>query len=73
MARDVGALIAIGSQSLPDFIEQMRHRYSRRGWETLGKTDSTYIFHRGKLTTIHFKPRPQKQITLKMVEVPIGA
>jgi heme/copper-type cytochrome/quinol oxidase subunit 2 len=73
MARDVGALIAIGSQSLPDFIEQMRHRYSRRGWETLGKTDSTYIFHRGKLTTIHFKPRPQKPITLKMVEVPIGA
>jgi heme/copper-type cytochrome/quinol oxidase subunit 2 len=73
MARDVGALIAIGSQSLPDFIEQMRHRYSRRGWETLGKTDSTYIFHRGKLTTIHFKPRPQKPITLRMVEVPIGA
>jgi hypothetical protein len=64
MARDVGALIAIGSQSLPDFIEQMRHRYSRRGWETLGKTNSTYIFHRGKLTTIHFKPRPQKPITL---------
>jgi GTPase SAR1 family protein len=73
MARDVGALIAIGSQSLPDFIEQMRHRYSRRGWETLGKTDSTYIFHRGKLTTIHFKPRPIKPITLKMVEAPIGA
>jgi heme/copper-type cytochrome/quinol oxidase subunit 2 len=73
MARDVGALIAIGSQSLPDFIEQMRHRYGRRGWETLGKTDSTYIFHRGKLTTIHFKPRPQKPITLRMVEVPIGA
>jgi energy-coupling factor transporter ATP-binding protein EcfA2 len=73
MARDVGALIAIGSQSLPDFIEQMRHRYSRRGWETLGKTDSTYIFHRGKLTTIHFKPRPQKPITLKVAEVPIGA
>jgi energy-coupling factor transporter ATP-binding protein EcfA2 len=72
MARDVGALIAIGSQSLPDFIEQMRHRYSRRGWETLGKTNSTYIFHRGKLTTIHFKPRPQKPITLKMVEAPIG-
>jgi hypothetical protein len=73
IARDVGALIAIGSQSLPDFIEQMRHRYSRRGWETLGKTNSTYIFHRGKLTTIHFKPRPQKPITLKMVEAPIGA
>jgi GTPase SAR1 family protein len=73
MARDVGALIAIGSQSLPDFIEQMRHRYSRRGWETLGKTDSTYIFHRGKLTTIHFKPRPQKPITLKVAEAPIGA
>jgi heme/copper-type cytochrome/quinol oxidase subunit 2 len=73
MARDVGALIAIGSQSLPDFIEQMRHRYSRRGWETLGKTNSTYIYHRGKLTTIHFKPRPQKPITLKMVEAPIGA
>jgi energy-coupling factor transporter ATP-binding protein EcfA2 len=73
IARDVGALIAIGSQSLPDFIEQMRHRYSRRGWETLGKTDSTYIFHRGKLTTIHFKPRPQKPITLKNVEAPIGA
>jgi energy-coupling factor transporter ATP-binding protein EcfA2 len=73
IARDVGALIAIGSQSLPDFIEQMRHRYSRRGWETLGKTDSTYIFHRGKLTTIHFKPRPIKPITLKMVEAPIGA
>jgi len=73
IARDVGGLIAIGSQSLPDFIEQMRHRYSRRGWETLGKTDSTYIFHRGKLTTIHFKPRQQKPITLKMVEAPIGA
>jgi hypothetical protein len=73
MARDVGGLIAIGSQSLPDFIEQMRHRYSRRGWETLGKTNSTYIFHRGKLTTIHFKPRPQKPITLKVAEVPIGA
>jgi hypothetical protein len=73
MARDVGALIAIGSQSLPDFIEQMRHRYSRRGWETLGKTNSTYIFHRSKLTTIHFKPRQQKPITLKMVEAPIGA
>jgi GTPase SAR1 family protein len=73
IARDVGALIAIGSQSLPDFIEQMRHRYSRRGWETLGKTNSTYIFHRGKLTTIHFKPRQQKPITLKMVEAPIGA
>jgi hypothetical protein len=73
MARDVGALIAIGSQSLPDFIEQMRHRYGRRGWDTLGKTNSTYIYHRGKLTTIHFKPRPQKPITLKMVEAPIGA
>jgi energy-coupling factor transporter ATP-binding protein EcfA2 len=73
MARDVGALIAIGSQSLPDFIEQMRHRYSRRGWETIGKTNSTYIYHRGKLTTIHFKPRQQKPITLKMVEASIGA
>jgi GTPase SAR1 family protein len=73
MARDVGALIAIGSQSLPDFIEQMRHRYGRRGWETLGKTNSTYIYHRSKLTTVRFKPRPQKPITLKMVEAPIGA
>jgi hypothetical protein len=72
MARDVGALIAIGSQSLPDFIEQMRHRYSRRGLETIGKTNSTYIFHRSKLTTIHFKPRQQKPITLKIVEAPIG-
>jgi GTPase SAR1 family protein len=73
MARDVGALIAIGSQSLPDFIEQMRHRYGRRGLETLGKTNSTYVLYRGKLTTIRFKPRQQKPITLKMVEVPIGA
>jgi ABC-type cobalamin/Fe3+-siderophores transport system ATPase subunit len=73
MARDVGALIAIGSQSLPDFIEQMRHRYGRRGLETLGKTNSTYIFHRSKLTTIHFKPRQQKPITLRMAEAPIGA
>jgi heme/copper-type cytochrome/quinol oxidase subunit 2 len=73
MARDVGALIAIGSQALPDFIEQMRHRYGRRGWETIGKTNSTYIYHRGKLTTIHFKPRPIKPITLKIVEAPIGA
>jgi GTPase SAR1 family protein len=73
MARDVGALIAIGSQSLPDFIEQMRHRYGRRGWETLGKTNSTYIYHRSKLTTVRFKPRPIKPITLKMVEAPIGA
>jgi GTPase SAR1 family protein len=73
MARDVGALIAIGSQSLPDFIEQMRHRYGRRGWETLGKTNSTYVLYRGKLTTVRLKPRPQKPITLKMVEAPIGA
>jgi hypothetical protein len=73
IARDVGALIAIGSQALPDFIEQMRHRYGRRGLETLGKTNSTYIFHRGKLTAVRFKPRPQKPITLKMVEAPIGA
>jgi hypothetical protein len=73
IARDVGALIAIGSQALPDFIEQMRHRYGRRGWETLGKTNSTYVLYRGKLTTVRFKPRPQKPITLKMVEAPIGA
>jgi GTPase SAR1 family protein len=72
IARDVGALIAIGSQSLPDFIEQMRHRHGRRGWETIGKTNSTYIYHRGKLTTIHFKPRQQKPITLKIVEAPTG-
>jgi hypothetical protein len=71
IARDVGGLVAIGSQSLPDFIEQMRYKYRRRGWETLGKTNSTYIFHRGKLTTIHFKPRPQKPITLKVAEAPI--
>jgi hypothetical protein len=51
----------------------MRHRYGRRGLETIGKTNSTYIFHRGKLTTIRFKPRQQKPITLKMVEAPIGA
>ena len=73
IARDVGGLVAIGSQSLPDFIEQMRHRYGRRGWETLGKTNSTYLLYRGKLTTVRFKPRPQKPITLKMVEAPIGA
>jgi hypothetical protein len=73
MARDVGGLVAIGSQSLPDFIEQMRHRYGRRGWETLGKTNSTYVLYRGKLTTVRLKPRPQKPITLKMVEAPIGA
>jgi hypothetical protein len=73
MARDVGGLVAIGSQSLPDFIEQMRHRYGRRGWETLGKTNSTYVLYRGKLTTVRFKPRRQKPITLKMVEAPIGA
>jgi GTPase SAR1 family protein len=73
IARDVGGLVAIGSQSLPDFIEQMRHRYGRRGWETLGKTNSTYVLYRGKLTTVRFRPRPQKPITLKMVEAPIGA
>jgi GTPase SAR1 family protein len=72
IARDVGALIAIGSQSLPDFIEQMRHRYGRRGWETLGKTNSTYIYHRSKLTTVRFKPRPPRPITLRVVEAPIG-
>jgi hypothetical protein len=60
MARDVGALIAIGSQSLPDFIEQMRHRYGRRGWETLGKTNSTYVLYRGKLTTVRFKTKTTK-------------
>ncbi len=73
IARDVGALIAMGSQALPDFIEQMRHRYGRRGQETIGKTNSIYVFHRSKLITVHFKPRPQRPITLKIVEEPTGA
>jgi hypothetical protein len=65
IARDVGALIAIGSQALPDFLEQMRYRYGRRGLEVIGKTDSTFVYHRSKLTAVRFKPRPQRPITLK--------
>jgi hypothetical protein len=72
MARDVGGLVAIGSQALPDFLEQVRHRYGRRGWETLGKTNSTFVYHRSKLTTVRFKPRPPRPITLRVVEAPIG-
>jgi len=75
IARDVGALIAFGAQALPDFLEHMRHGYSRRGPTTIGKSNSTFVFHRSKLTTVRFKPRPQKPIRLprKIVsEAPTG-
>ena len=72
-ARDVGALIAFGAQALPDFLEHMRHGYSRRGPTTIGKSNSTFVFHRSKLTTVRFKPRPPKPITLKVTEAPTGA
>jgi hypothetical protein len=72
MARDVGGLVAIGSQALPDFLEQMRYKYTRKGLATVGKTNSTYVFYRGKLTTVRFKPRPLRPITLRVVEAPIG-
>jgi hypothetical protein len=65
IARDVGALIAIGNQALPDFLEQMRYRYGRTGLEVIGKTNSTFVYHRSKLTAVRFKPRPQRPITLK--------
>ena len=73
-ARDVGALVAIGAQALPDFLEQMRYRYSRRGPTTVGKSNSTFVFHRSKLATVRFKPRPQKPIRLRrvVVEAPTG-
>ncbi len=73
MTRDVGGLVAIGSQALPDFLEQMRYRYTRRGMMTVGKTNSTFVYHRSKLTAVRFKPRPLKPIRLKAVEAPIGA
>jgi energy-coupling factor transporter ATP-binding protein EcfA2 len=72
MARDVGALVAIGSQALPDFLERIRHSYSRRGPTTIGKTNSTFIFHRSKLKTIRFKPKPPKPLKLAAGKVPIG-
>jgi GTPase SAR1 family protein len=65
IARDIGALIAIGNQALPDFLEQMRYRYGRRGLQVIGETDSTFVYHRSKLAAVRFKPRPQKPITLK--------
>ncbi len=71
-ARDVGGVIAIGAQALPDFLEQMRYRYSRKGLATVGKTNSTFVFHRSKLTTVRFKPRPSKPITLRVAEAPTG-
>jgi hypothetical protein len=73
MARDVGGLVGIGSQALPDFLEKMRYKYTRKGMMTVGKTDSTFVYHRSKLTTVRFKPRPLKPIRLKAVEAPIGA
>jgi len=73
MARDVGGLVAIGSQALPDFLEQMRYKYTRKGLATVGKTNSTFVYHRSKLTTVRFKPRPPRPITLRVVEAPIGA
>jgi hypothetical protein len=72
MTRDVGGLVAIGSQALPDFLEQMRYRYTRRGMMTVGKTNSTFVYHRSKLTAVRFKPRPLRPIRLKAVEVPTG-
>ncbi len=71
-ARDVGAVVAIGAHALPDFLEKMRHDY-RKGM--VGKTSSTFVFHRGKLTAVRFKPRPQKPIRLPIkmvVEAPTG-
>jgi hypothetical protein len=73
LARDVGGLVGIGSQALPDFLEQMRYKYTRKGLTTVGKTNSTFVYHRSKLTTVRFKPRPMKPIRLKAVEAPIGA
>jgi GTPase SAR1 family protein len=73
MARDVGGLVGMGSQALPDFLEQMRYRYTRKGMMTVGKTNSTFVYHRSKLTTVRFKPRPPRPIRLKAVEAPIGA
>jgi len=72
MTRDVGGLVAIGSQALPDFLEQMRYKYTRKGLATVGKTNSTFVYHRSKLTTVRFKPRPPRPITLRVVEAPIG-
>jgi hypothetical protein len=72
MTRDVGGLVAIGSQALPDFLEQMRYRYTRKGMITVGKTNSTFVYHRSKLTAVRFKPRPLRPIRLKAVEVPTG-
>ncbi len=63
-ARDVGAVIALGAQALPDFLEHMRHSYSRRGSTTIGKSDSTFVFHRSKLKTVRFKPRPHKPLRI---------
>jgi hypothetical protein len=72
LARDMGGLVAIGSQALPDFLEQMRYKYTRKGLATVGKTNSTFVYHRSKLTTVRFKPRPPRPITLRVVEAPIG-
>jgi hypothetical protein len=72
MTRDVGGLVAIGSQALPDFLEKMRYRYTRKGMMIVGKTNSTFVYHRSKLTAVRFRPKPPRPITLKMVEVPIG-
>jgi hypothetical protein len=73
MTRDVGGLVAIGSQALPDFLEKMRYRYTRKGMMIVGKTNSTFVYHRSKLTAVRFKPRPLRPIRLKAVEAPIGA
>jgi hypothetical protein len=72
MTRDVGGLVAIGSQALPDFLEQMRYKHTRKGLATIGKTNSTFVYHRSKLTAVRFKPRPLRPIRLKAVEAPIG-
>jgi hypothetical protein len=50
----------------------MRHGYTRRGPTTIGKTNSTFIFHRSKLKTIRFKPKPPKPLKLAAGKVPIG-
>jgi hypothetical protein len=45
MARDVGGLVAIGSQALPDFLEQMRQVHmdeeDGRHWEGQTQRSST--------------------------------
>ncbi|MEM0483034.1 MAG: DUF87 domain-containing protein [Nitrososphaerota archaeon] len=65
LARDVGAIIAIGPQAIPDILKDIL-RYDIR-LERMLKGGKAYLFHRGKLHVARPPGRPPKPLRLEHV------